>query len=430
MKFVDWLFEDVEVREEQQDTKSEDITVSDPLLSALTSDEDITAKKALSIPAFSSAIEKICNIVSLVEIKLYKESNGVVEEVKNDDRVFLLNDETGDTLDGVQFKKALVRDYLLYGNGYAYINRVRNKVKSIHYVECTNVSVTKGVDPIFKTYDIRVNGKSYRNFDFIKLTRNSVDGVKGVGIVEESNKVLSAMYSTMKFERNIAETGGNKKGFLKSAKKLSEEALNKLKEAWRKLYSGNSQENVIILNDGLDFQESSNNSNELQLAERKKLLTDDINSLFNIGANVSYLDFVKEEILPILEALTCALNKDLLLEKEKGSYYFACDTKNIMKADIQARYNAYQTALNSGWLSKNEVRYMEDLEEIEGLDVITLSLGNVLYDIKTGKYYTPNTNSTVKLGDNSVDQVDKDADENEVGDEKGGEDNEIGSENK
>ena len=34
----------------------------------------------------------------MLPIKLYKENNGEVKEILNDDRVRLLNDDTGDTL--------------------------------------------------------------------------------------------------------------------------------------------------------------------------------------------------------------------------------------------------------------------------------------------------------------------------------------------
>ena len=57
--------------------------------------------------------------------------NGGKEEIE-DYRTQLLNRETGDTLDAVQFKRALVTDYLLDGAGYAFVNWQRNKIKSGH----------------------------------------------------------------------------------------------------------------------------------------------------------------------------------------------------------------------------------------------------------------------------------------------------------
>ena len=57
-------------------------------------------------------------------------------------------------------------------------------------------------------------------------------------------------------------------------------------------------------------------------------------------------------------------------------------------------------------MSKNEIRYAEDYDAIDGLDVVSLNLANVLYDIKTGQYYTPNTGSVMNMnkgigGDNN-----------------------------
>jgi hypothetical protein len=43
---------------------------------------------------------------------------------------------------------------------------------------------------------------------------------------------------------------------------------------------------------------------------------------------------------------------------------------------------------------------MEDDDAIEGLDMISLGLGDVLLNAETGEIYTPNTNTTVTIGEN------------------------------
>ena len=101
--------------------------VNDVLLKALLGSETITREKALTLPAVSGAVNFITDTVAMIPIKLYKESDGHIEEVKNDKRVALLNNETGDTLDAFQFKKAMVEDYLLGKGGYAYIEKNRNE---------------------------------------------------------------------------------------------------------------------------------------------------------------------------------------------------------------------------------------------------------------------------------------------------------------
>ena len=64
----------------------------------------------------------------------------------------------------------------------------------------------------------------------------------------------------------------------------------------------------------------------------------------------------------------------------------------------QERFDAYKIAIECGFKTRNEIRYMEDDDALEGLDVINLGLGDVLLDTKTGNIYTPNTNSTVNMG--------------------------------
>jgi hypothetical protein len=71
--------------------------------------------------------------------------------------------------------------------------------------------------------------------------------------------------------------------------------------------------------------------------------------------------------------------------------YWAFDIKEAIKGDVEARYRAYGEAVKAGWISKNEIRYIEDMPKIDGLDVVTMSLGEVIYDINTKTYYTPNT---------------------------------------
>ncbi|CEG26003.1 phage portal protein [Bacillus sp. B-jedd] len=378
-------------------------TLEDLLLSAGLITGDITKEQALNIPAVSSCVGIISDTVASLPVILYKAEEGRVTEIERDNRVDLLNDDTKDTMDAFQFKKALVEDYLLAGAGYSFINRERNNVKSLHYVDNRNVAVNMNADPIFKSYDILVHGSMYRDFEFLKITRKSKDGVTGKGIILENNRLLSVAYNTLIFEDFLVKTGGNKKGFLKSQGRLSKEAINELKAAWNNLYKNNT-ENVVVLNNGLDFQEASNTSVEMQLNENKQTNSSEICKVFVVPPSILdgtandevYNNWIKVCILPILIALQTALNKDLLLPSEKGSFYFAFDTKELFKGDMLKRYQAYEIAIKNGFMQWDEVRYIEDLEPY-GVDFIKLGLQDVLYNPKTKEIYTPNTNKSTKI---------------------------------
>lgn len=368
--------------------------MTDALLSALMNGETITREKALTLPAVSGAVDLICNTVACMPVKLYKYKKGTVEEVEGDPRVSLLNGDTGDTLDAFQFKKAMVEDYLLGKGGYAYIERDRNDVVALRYVEDIYITILKNFKPIYKDFTINVEGVAYYPYDFIKLLRNTKDGASGVGLTVEVSKALETAYQTLLYQLGMVKSGGNKKGFLKSQRKLGQDEIDVLKSAWRRLYA-NNEENVVVLNNGLEFQEASNSSVEMQLNESKKTLQDEINHLFHISDNFEL--FFKEAIYPIVKAFETALNRDLLLEKEKKSLFFEFDVKEIIKANITERYNAYKTAKETGFMTLNEIRRMENMNYVEGLDVVNVGLGAVLYDTDTHQYFTPNTGETVNL---------------------------------
>lgn len=395
----------------KKEVRNEELkTLEDLLLRGKICEDTVTKEMALNIPTLAGCLELVSNTIATLPIQLFKEEKGKVIQVLDDDRVMLLNDDTKDTLDGFQFKKALVNDYLLMGNGYAYINKDRGKIKSLHYVKESDVSINKNADPIFKSYDILVAGEVYYPHNFIKILRNTKDGCTGIGIVESSNKLLTATYNSLIYENILAKTGGNKKGFIKSElSKLSDEAIKELKDQWSKMYSGNS-ENCIVLNKGLSFQESGSTSTEMQLNENKRANGIEICKILNVPpsmiegdgkANESdYEKYVKMAILPILRAILAALNRDLLLEREKKSFYFAFDIKELLKGDIEKRFKAYEIGIKNGFLSINEVRYEEDREPIKAFDdIIKLGLQDVLFNTKDNTIYTPNTDKTSKITD-------------------------------
>lgn len=391
------------------------MTLEELLLQAGISSDNLTKEQALNVPAVSGCIEVIANTVAMLPIKLYKANGNKTEEILNDNRLKLLNDDTGDTLDPFMFKKAIIEDYFLNGGAYVYVNRKRNKVASLNYVEHNQVSVNLGVDPIFKSYDINVNGASYRDYEFLKIFRKTKNGSYGRGLLSESNQILSTAYNSLVFENVLVKTGGNKKGFIKSQGKLSAEAIATLKDAWKNLYQNNT-ENVIVLNNGLEFQEASNTSVEMQLNQNKITNSAEICKLFTVPPSIlegkasetEYNNFIKICILPILTAIQTALNKDLLLKSEQGSFYFAFDTKELLKGDIEKRYRAYEIAIKNKILGVNEVRYEEDKEPIQAFeDTVVLGLQDVLYNVKTGAVYTPNTDkqSNMNASKNNEDEL-------------------------
>ena len=393
---------------EERADSTENITEPDSaLLRALVGDGKISAKTALEIPAFSACVDFVANTVAMLPIKLYKENAEAhtTEEVTDDPRLRLLNDEAGGNMSALETKRAQIRDMLVYGAGYVYIERGRGGIQSLRYVDNRDVAVIKNADPIFKDADILVGSHHFYPFDFVILTRNSKDGVTGSGLVEEHNTLLSSMYNSLTYENTLTKTGGNKKGFLQADHRLSKQALDEVKVAWEELYANNAN-NMMVLNDGLKYVPSASTSVELQMNQNKTTNAAMIAQAAGLSPEIisgnaneqQYMSGIRTAVLPAVEEYQSSLNRALLLESEKKSMYFALDTAELLKGDTLSRYQAYAIGLQNNFLQIDEVRYMEDKPPL-GFNYIKLGLQDVLLDPKTGQIYTPNTNQSATMGD-------------------------------
>ena len=363
----------------------------------------ISKEQAIGLPSVYANVELISNVISNLEVKFYKELEGSVEEVKGDKRIDLLNDSPNSLMSGDELKKAMVRDYLLDGACYVYMcgQGLPKDKWSLYYIPTTDISLLYSPDIIFKTVTISIQGQNFNPDNFIICTKNTVDGVKGKGIVVECNSILKQALDNINYTTQTMGNGGVKRGVLQSTRRLTAEAIGELKKAWKRLYEQNND--CIVLNEGITYHELQQTGAEMQMIESKNAIDADICRLFNVPVNLFnstipedvWDAFVKLAIMPIVNKFEKAINKAFLTTEEQSKYYFAFDTKQLNKGDIEKRFKAYEIALKNGFMTPSEVRFEEDLNEIESLNFVKLSLGDVLMHIESGEIYTPNTNTKV-----------------------------------
>lgn len=396
------LFRRKEKPEERADPGRE-VDASDSLLRALISGTDVDKTILLQIPAVRGCLEKIAGTVCRLPIKLYRKVDGKVEEITEDARLRLLNKETGDTLNADEFWRAMLEDYYLGRGAYAYIRKNGiGEYEGLHYVEEEKVSVLKNYDQILKSYSIMVMGKTYHPFEFLKLHRRTKDGAEGIPLWQDNPLIFSVAYNSFVFEEKLVKKGGNKRGFIEAEDKLDKGAIESIKRAWNNLYSNNT-DNVVVLNKGAKFKESSNTSVEMQLNENKESNAKDICGMFGFSSRILYGEATEEDrkeyinaVMSLLNVIETALDKDLLTEKEKESFYFAFDTKELTRGSLKERYEAYALGLTNNFLQIDEVRAKEDMEPL-GFKWVRIGLNDVLLDVEKGIIYTPNMNAVADL---------------------------------
>lgn len=364
----------------------------------------VTRDEAMGIPALAGCLEFICGIAASLPIKLYRTGPEKEQEITDDPRLYVLNEDTGDLLTGPEWKKSFFEDYLLRGRAWAYLHMNLNRLESLHYVDDQAVSVSTNEDPIFKQAVVWVQGRSYQPYEFIHMARNTKNGVRGEGLLDTNQMLFAMALNYIEFENAIVKGGGNKRGFLQSDHRLDENRLTELKTAFEKMY-GNTRDGVIVLNKGVSFTPASATSVEMQLAENKDRNREEICSLFCLPVSIitgkatleEFTQAIKVTVVPLLTHFEKAVNRAALLESEKGTLRFDCSAGDLESGDMLKRFQAYTEACKAGWLSKNEIRYREKYKPIDGLDVVSMSLGDVIYDIITQKFYVPNTDKSVKM---------------------------------
>lgn len=395
MGFITRLFGAEKRADEVQMTPELDST----LLRAMLDGEIVNRNIAMGIPSIAAAVNLISSMVANINYKLYRydEKKRLIEV--NDSRVSILNKNTGDLLNGYEMKRAFVQDYLLQGNGYIYIEKWRNDVESLRYVDEACVSVLKNSDPIFKSALFMVNGARYEPYNFITITRNSLDGVTGKGLCQENKLVTRLVNNMLKMMNNNVSSGGGKKGFLRADRVLDRDSLDRLKEDFRKMYS-NEGNNVVVLNKGLVFDPATESSTDMQLQELYSGISEDVSEILQVPENIKnnkandeeFRNWFKVCILPIANEIVASLNENMLLESEKNDYFWRADTSEIENGDLKHQLEAYKVALECNAMQLDEVREKLGFPPM-GFNYLKIGLDSVLIDPEKNLIYTPNTNA-------------------------------------
>lgn len=370
------------------------------VLVSLIGEEPVTVRTAMQIPMICRCVNMIAGAVAMLPIKLYRRTEAGVEEITEDRRLDILNRDTGDTMCADYMRYAWVRDLLLTGGGYSYIERKAGKPDKLYYVRSEELSrEVNRLDPIHKTYRYCIGGQTVEPWQMLKILRNTDGYGGGVGIIEENPEIIGTAYALIKYQKKQVKTGGAKRGMLKT-NGLKKDIIEELKEKWAALWGARSdRDTMFILNaSDADFKELSTTSVDMQLNQTQETIDKELMKLFGTNDGLLTEDTVKNAVLPVIDIIEAALDADLLLESEKATHYFAFDTRELTRGDINQRYTAYATALSQNFLQLDEVRAMEDLPPLN-VNFIKLGLNDVLLDPKTGTIYTPNTNAYAKMGE-------------------------------
>lgn len=385
----------------------------------------INESQAIQIPSVKAAVDLISNSISTLPIYLYQEVNESDIRKVQDDRVSTIN-HSSNKIDTAQvLKKKIVTDYLLHGRAFVY-----KKDGKLFHLEANKVDVHEFTEDGFT---VSRREFVYNGFKTVTLDESEVIVVDSgsLGVLIHGEKVLRTALSQLDYSSSLLENAAVPTGILKSASRLTETAINRLREAWNSLYVGSRKTGkTIILEEGLEFSPLSMRPDELQLTESNKQIVSEISKLFNIPESMinsaankynsleqNSVQFLRNTLAPIITSIENAFDKNLLDEAEQiDGYYFRFDTSEILRTTEETKIKAISEAFNKGIISFNQAATKLDLPK-EEKDFRLLSIGNVMkYEDGQMVYLNlgPQTNQTEEVNTSNENGTEIDTDVPEI----------------
>jgi HK97 family phage portal protein len=166
-------------------------------------------------------------------------------------------------------------------------------------------------------------------------------------------------------------------GVLTTDQRINAQQASDLKERWKVSHGG--RRDIAVLGDGARFQAVSIAPEEAQFLETTQANVRTIARYFGVqpeligadsGNSLTYanveqraLDFLTFGLRPWLVRLEVALSA-LLSSTTTVKFNAAA----LVRTDLLTRYQAHESAIRAGWKLRSEVRELEDLPPVAGID--------------------------------------------------------------
>ena len=340
---------------------------------------------ALSLSAVYSAVELISNSIALLPIQVkFKDDKG--EPQVNSEHELNLAFNNND-MSKYMIIKMMVVDMLLFGNGYALIERSGGHVTGIRYLESNDVQVQwdKYKKKLYYTCNT-VAGKIIQPENILHIYKNSRDGHTGIGVLKYASRTIDLANYTENSSLDYFAKGLNVTGIVHAKQPMNkmqaQQALNSIEgnvNADKAYYK--------FLPFDIDFQPLTQNAKDAQMIETRLFNVSEIARFFNISpvllqdlSKSSYstveaanLQFLTQTLLPYISIIEAEFNRKLVGEE---NIFIDLDEREFLRTDSQSTANYYVTLVNAGILSRNEVREQLGYNKVEGGDELAIPYTN------------------------------------------------------
>lgn len=352
---------------------------------------NVTQRKSLEITTVYACVRLIADTVSTLPVDAFRRVQG--------NRIPLrpkpLWVDSPDIEVGVtrsEFYQQLMVSLLLDGNAFVRIFRDGQGIIGLTVLDPTKVQITR--DAPGRQILYYYSGESVRSEiprdEMIHITELKLPGhLRGISRIDQVKESLGLAAALQEFAARFFGQGSTTSGLIEFPGNLTQEQAKSLVDAYELAHRGLQRSHRPgVLSGGAKFQKTGVDPNEAQMLESREFAVEEIARVFRVPLHMlqvakpgamSYasvesnaIQFVTYTIRPYLDKIESAFTRLL-----PADAFLRFNVDGLLRGDIQTRFAAYSTGLQSGFLSINDVRRLEDLRPADGGDAYRVPLANI-----------------------------------------------------
>jgi len=190
--------------------------------------------------------------------------------------------------------------------------------------------------------------------------------------------------ATEQHAANSFSSGGRPSGVLTTDRILNEVQRQQIQTIYQDVASSDG---LYVLEGGTKYQAISIPPDDLQMLQSRRFQLGEIARMFGVpsflindteksttwgsGLEQANLGFLVYGLRAYLVQWEAAINSALLTRSEQKKYFLEHSLEGLLRGDSAARAAYYSQAIQNGWLTRNEVRALDNFPPIDGADELT-----------------------------------------------------------